>query len=285
MKVRFLTDSGSTSNPIEGLLGSDKVDLIIQCCVSSANPKGSIPSNPNQQQNASSKAKKVSTVDRYSVSKQGYEIKQRSIENIRIGCKLRITSYGFSSAPLEPAVPFMTNRSARVILYPFLLWSTYKDRCPKPLICLLFFEGKERRSLTAGIWKLCGGPIYQDWTRLFLVPLLDVCIIVLYPSMPGSHPVFFLVPYLSKAPFSIITLARPRGKRSIHIRECKSFPSIPICYKWAIKCRRCRPLSLFPFWLSVQEEGLRMISTIDIERVTLERVRSSWEFWGSAEVY
>lgn len=43
-----------------------------QCCVSSANPKlsnGSIPSNPNQQQSASSKAKKVSTVDRYSVSK------------------------------------------------------------------------------------------------------------------------------------------------------------------------------------------------------------------------
>lgn len=25
MKVRFFTDSGSTSNPIEGLLGSDKV--------------------------------------------------------------------------------------------------------------------------------------------------------------------------------------------------------------------------------------------------------------------
>lgn len=67
MKVRFLTDSGSTSNPIEGLLGSDKVALLRnQCCVSSANPKlsnGSIPSNPNQQQSASSKAKKVSTVD------------------------------------------------------------------------------------------------------------------------------------------------------------------------------------------------------------------------------
>ena len=77
MKVRFLTDSGSTSNPIEGLLGSDKVALLRnQCCVSSANPKlsnGSIPSNPNQQQSASSKAKKVSTVDRYSVSKQGGE--------------------------------------------------------------------------------------------------------------------------------------------------------------------------------------------------------------------
>lgn len=44
--------------------------------VSTANPKlsnGSIPSNPNQQQSASSKAKKVSPVDRYSVSKQGGE--------------------------------------------------------------------------------------------------------------------------------------------------------------------------------------------------------------------
>jgi hypothetical protein len=28
MKVRFLTDSGSTSNPIEALLGSDKVALL-----------------------------------------------------------------------------------------------------------------------------------------------------------------------------------------------------------------------------------------------------------------
>lgn len=32
MKVRFLTDSGSTSNPIEGLLGSDKVALLRNQC-------------------------------------------------------------------------------------------------------------------------------------------------------------------------------------------------------------------------------------------------------------
>lgn len=32
MKVRFLTDSGSTSNPIEGLIGSDKVALLRNQC-------------------------------------------------------------------------------------------------------------------------------------------------------------------------------------------------------------------------------------------------------------
>lgn len=72
MKVRFLTDSGSTSNPIEGLLGSDKVALLRNQCFK-------CQSQALQRQHSKQPAAKrflegkVSTVDRYSVSKQGGE--------------------------------------------------------------------------------------------------------------------------------------------------------------------------------------------------------------------